>query len=52
MVFLNGNKTSGIVKLLISIRVTCLILFLQMQRDELCAKGQQRREERCKKVSR
>ncbi|KAM6228609.1 uncharacterized protein M6G45_016345 isoform 1-T1 [Spheniscus humboldti] len=27
MLFLNGNKTSGIVKLLISIRVTCLITF-------------------------
>ena len=30
MVFLNSNKTSGIVKLLVSIRVTCLIIFFSV----------------------
>ncbi|KAM9602945.1 uncharacterized protein ACIBXB_002484 isoform 1-T4 [Morphnus guianensis] len=40
MAFLNGNKASGFVKLLLCIWVTCLILLLQMQRDKLCAKGQ------------
>ena len=35
MVFLRGNKTSGLIKVLLCIRVTCLILFLQLQRDEL-----------------
>ena len=30
MMFLNRNKTSGIVKLLVSIRVTCLIIFFSV----------------------
>lgn len=45
MSFLNGNKASGFVKLLLCIWVTCLILLLQMQRDKLCAKGQRSRGE-------
>ena len=43
MVYLNGKKTSGMVKLLLCIQVTCSILLLQTQRDEPCAKGQRRR---------
>jgi len=43
--FLNGNKTFGIVKLLVSIGVTSTICFLQMQRNKLCAKGRGRRGE-------
>lgn len=45
MVFLNGNKTSGFVKLLPHIQVTCLILLLQIQRDKQCAKRQWSRGE-------
>lgn len=45
MVFLNGNKTSGFVKLLPHIQVTCLILLLQIQRDKQYAKGQWSRGE-------
>ena len=52
MVFLNGNKTSGIVKLLIGIWVTCLIIFFQMQRDKIHTKERRRRVERREKVGR
>ena len=50
MVFLNRNKTSGIVKLLIGIWVTCLIIFFQMQRDKIHTKERRRRVERREKV--
>ncbi|XP_050769868.1 uncharacterized protein LOC127028112 isoform X2 [Gymnogyps californianus] len=45
MVFLNGNKTSGIVQPSLGIRVTCLILLFQMQRDKPHSSGRQRRDE-------
>lgn len=45
MVFLNGNKTSRFVKLLLHIQVTCSTLLLQMQRDKPCAEGQGSRGE-------
>jgi len=48
-VFLNGNKTSGFVKPLLSIWVTCLILLVQMKRDEPIV-TEERRAEHCKKV--
>ena len=38
----NGNKTFGIVKLLVRIGVTSTICFLQMQRNEPCAQGRGR----------
>ncbi|KAM6190976.1 uncharacterized protein WM294_013170 isoform 3-T6 [Sarcoramphus papa] len=51
MVFLNGNKTSGIVQPSLGIGVTCLILLFQMQRDKLHTSGRQRRDEQGAKRS-